>query len=845
VVQNDLPIDPYLPRILQDLGKHRALVLVAEPGAGKTTRVPPAILKSGLLSSVHPDIWMLQPRRLAARTAAERIADENGWSVGNEVGYQVRFESRFGPQTRLRILTEAILNRHMIDDPSLDRVGCVILDEFHERSIHSDLAIALLREIKQSLREDLLIVVMSATLDTEPVSQFLFDAPILRVPGQMYPVDIRYCPIRYPDMAEGISDLVHDEPVDGHTLVFLPGVAEIQQVQNALIRQSPDLSVFALYGSLAFDKQQKAVEKSDRPRIILSTNLAETSLTIEGVRRVIDSGWVRQNWFDPERGLDTLRLQRVSQASARQRAGRAGRTAPGVCVRLWNESEHQRLEALNIPEVQRVDLSSTVLDLHAWGQTDSRSFAWYEPPSQGSLDYAERLLRMLGALDETGRLTDTGRRIRTLPLHPRLGRLLTEARGNRMACSVAAIISEKDFVCRTDREGPAPDSTRLLSDSDVGWRLDWIEEWEKNDRTSDSTRRAVDISALRQVIRVRDQLIRLFGPESTDTKDHGSSLSVQKLVLLAYPDRVCRRRSDPRTGTMVGGSGVRLSPDCSVLQGDFFVAVDARQDDRSRNREAWVRIASRIEPEWLQELFPQSIVQQRELQYDADRDRVVSQVRVKYQDLVIRETTAPEVDPQEAETFLVEELSETWDQVLQSHPALNGLTNRIRFLAYHLPNQGFPTLNKPMVRELLQEAAWGQVSKRSVVERLVEVLRSRLVYPLDRILEQEAPETLCVPSGSRIKLQYFPDPSHPPVLAVRMQELFGLEKTPCLASGRVNVLLHLLGPNFRPVQVTQDLESFWSNTYPQVRKELRAQYPKHSWPEDPRRAEAVRGIKRR
>lgn len=845
MVQDELPIDPYLSRILQDLSNHRALVLVAEPGAGKTTRVPPAILKSGLLSSVHPDLWMLQPRRLAARTAAERIAIDNGWSVGKEVGYQVRFESRVGPQTRLRVLTEAILNRHIIEDPFLQGVGCVVLDEFHERSIHSDLAIALLREIKQSLREDLMVVVMSATLDAEPVSRFLFNAPILHIPGRTYPVEIRYCPLRLSEMAEGISDLVRDEPVDGHTLVFLPGVSEIQQVQETLIRQSPDHSVFVLHGSLPFEQQQKVVEKSDRPRIILSTNLAETSLTIEGVRRVIDSGWVRQSWFDPERGLDALRLLRISQASARQRSGRAGRTGPGFCVRLWSESEHQRMEAFNVPEIQRVDLSSTVLDLHAWGQTDSRCFDWYESPSQDSLDYAERLLQMLGALDEKGRLTDTGRRIRTLPLHPRLGRLLTEACGSRSVCSVAAIISEKDFICRTDQDGPAPRSIRVLSDSDVAWRLDWIEEWERNNRTGDSTRRFVDLSALRQVIRVRDQLMRLVGSGSTDTKNHGSSLSVQKLVLLAYPDRVCRRRSDPRTGTMVGGSGVRLSPDCSVLQGDFFVAVDARQDDRIRNREAWVRIASRIEPEWLQELFPQSIVQERRLEYDSDRDRVVGQVRVKYHDLLIRETSDPEVDPQDAAELLVKVLSETWDQVLESHPVLNGLMNRIRLLAHHLPDQGFPTLNKSMIRELLQEAASGQVSKRSVVERLVGVLRSRLVYPLDRILEQEAPDSLCVPSGSRVKLQYFSDPFQPPVLAVRIQELFGLEKTPSLAGGRVKVLLHLLGPNFRPVQVTQDLESFWSNTYPQVRKELRAQYPKHSWPEDPRRAEAVRGIKRR
>lgn len=844
MVQDKLPIDPYLPEILQGLKDHRVLVLVAEPGAGKTTRVPPAILNSGLLSSVHPDLLMLQPRRLAARTAAERIAMENGWSVGKEVGYQVRFESRVGPQTRLRVLTEAILNRQIIDDPSLEGVGCVVLDEFHERSIHSDLAVALLREIKQSLREDLMIVVMSATLEAEPVSRFLFNAPILRIPGQTFPVEIRYCPLRHPEMARGIADLVCDEPVDGHTLVFLPGVLEIHQVQETLLGQNSDLSVWPLHGSLPFEQQQKVVEKSDKPRIILSTNLAETSLTIPGVKRVIDSGWVRQNWFDPERGLDALRLQRISQASARQRSGRAGRTGPGVCIRLWSEKEHQRLEAFNVPEVHRVDLSSTVLDLHAWGQTDSRSFGWYESPSEGSLDYAERLLRMLGALDDNGRLTDTGKQIRTLPLHPRLGRLLIESSGSRLACSVAAMISEKDFVQRSGRDGPSPDRLQLSSDSDVAWRLQWIDEWEHH-RGNDFICRSIDVSALRQVIRVRDQLLRMMDSRSTRAEDDCASLAVQKLILLAYPDRVCRRRSDPRTGTMVGGAGVRLTTDCTVLRGDYFVAVDARQDDRSRNREVSVRIASRIEPEWLQTMFPQSIVHERTLEYDAIRDRVVGRVRLKYQDLSIQETTDPQVDPEEASEILVQVLWETWDQILQSHSELGGLVNRIRFLAHHLPDQGFPKLDEPMIRELLQEAASGQVSKRSVVERLERTLRGRLLYPLDRILDQEAPETIGVPSGSRIKLQYLSDPAQSPVLAVRMQELFGLEQTPRLAKGRVKVLLHLLGPHFRPVQVTQDLESFWTNTYPQVRKDLRAQYPKHSWPEDPRLAEAVRGVKKR
>ena len=861
-----LPIDAYLPAITDALREHRVLVLVAEPGAGKTTRVPPAILKANLLPASQPRLVMLQPRRLAARAAAERIASENDWTVGgDDVGYQVRFENKLTPRTRLRVVTEAILTNALLDDPSLDGVGCVVLDEFHERSIYSDLAIALLRDVRAALRDDLHVVVMSATLDAGPVATFLGTngktAPIVRVPGRTFPVTIAHRPRGGGYLEDVVANAVADAPDDGHTLVFLPGAAEIQATQRVIADRLPGRLVLPLYGSLPFDEQRRAVAPSKALKIVLATNIAETSLTIDGVRTVIDSGLSRQAAFDPQRGLDALRLGRISLASATQRAGRAGRTAEGRCVRLWSALEEKQMAPFDSPEIARVDLAPTLLELHAWGESDPSTFNFFEPPPPESIAAAERLLVMLGALDREHRLTPLGKRLRGLPVHPRLGRLLIEAATNgrpRLGTATAAILSEKDFVHRRRESRFDIASDRLTASSDVLLRVHALR--------GDAGGLDVDRVQLQQVRRVEEQLrsavaraasrdapsparppaidTRLTAPPGAGPGDDEDAF-VRRLVLLAYPDRVCRRRGQGSAAAMVGGGGVRLSDESAVVSGDYFVAASARQDDRQRQREAIVDIASRIEPAWLEELFPQSITRAPRVRYDESAERVIATKQTRYLDLVLREETDPAPDRSAVAGALAEALLPRVREVIGGDEALSALVARVAFAAAHAPQHPWPTFDDAGWRELLIDAADGKQSLRQVTQALRDAVRHRLVYPLDRLLDELAPESLTVPTGSAIRLAYNSDPRHPPVLAVRLQEMFGLAQTPRVAGGRTPVLLHLLGPNYRPVQVTGDLASFWKNTYAQVRKDLRADYPKHSWPDDPLTAEAIRGAKRR
>ena len=865
-----LPIDAFLPQITAELKRHRALVLVAEPGAGKTTRVPPAIVNGGLIPAGQ-QLVMLQPRRIAARASAERIGEEQDWPVGGEVGYQVRFENRTSARTRLRVVTEAILTRQLLDDPSLEGVGCVVLDEFHERSVHSDLALALLRESRDALRDDLLIVVMSATLDAERVAAFLGPAtPVVRVPGRTFPVDVEYRPLAGADLETGVARALReywngadrDRADAGDVLVFLPGAAEIDFCHRAINAMAAErgVDVRPLHGSLPFEQQRLAVRPSRRPKVVLSTNIAETSLTIDGVKCVIDAGLARVPHYDPQRGLDALTLQRISQASATQRAGRAGRTSAGKCLRLWTALEQKQLDPFDAPEIATIDLASTALDLHAWGENDLAAFGWFEPPPAESRAAADALLRALGAIDDRGGITPLGKRMRALPVHPRLARLLVgaaDAGAARLGATVAALLSEKDFVRREWQDRNAIGSAAMTASSDVAVRLHLFDVAERARFRFGAAGEQVDAVQAQQVARVRDQLLRGTGlqpvsaPGAAQTRVenpcHEDDL-VRRLVLLAYPDRVCRRRAgDPKAGVMVGGTGVRLDAASAVHDGEYFVALDPRHDDRPRfgqsaKREAVVRIASRIDPAWLERSFPQSIHKRRTARYDEDRHRVIVTAETRYLDLLLHSETDPNVPKAEAGRLLAEALAGEWPAMLEASEGLATLVRRVRFAQRHAPAHDWPVLDDPA---LLEEAAAGKQSREQVIGGLAGAIRDRLAYPLDRLVEDLAPETLTVPTGSQVKLQYAADPQQPPVLAVRLQEVFGLTETPRVAGGRRPVLLHLLGPNYRPVQITQDLASFWDNVYARVRKDLRADYPRHSWPDDPRTAPAVRGARRR
>ncbi|WP_428939400.1 ATP-dependent helicase HrpB [Fontivita pretiosa] len=808
-----LPIDEHIPRILGQLRQSRALVVVAEPGAGKTTRIPPAIVKSDLLGPEHPNLVMLQPRRVAARAAAMRIAAENDWHIGQEVGWHVRFDRRLTSRTRLRVLTEGILTRQLIEDPFLQGVGAVVLDEFHERSIHTDLTIALLREVRQTVRPDLMIVVMSATLDAAPVAGFLGDCPIIEVPGRTYPIQIEHVAVASGQplpqrVAEATEHVRWRE--EGNILVFLPGVQEINRTAReiASVADRGRFRVFPLHGSLPPEQQNRALEPCPQRKIILATNIAETSLTIEGVRVVIDSGLARVAGYDPQRGLDRLDLKRISKASARQRAGRAGRTAPGLCIRLYSEKEFHAMPDFELPEIRRVDLAGTVLALHAWGKPDPRSFAWFEAPPEATIASAERLLEMLGAI-ERGKITKLGQQMVSLPVHPRLARLLIAAVEQDMlteGAAVAALLSEKDI---------APDDRVLETQaaSDLFVRLELIE-------------------SNPQVARLRDELIRIGGTITRPAipRHHDREEAMLRLALVGYPDRVCRRRAtDPSAGVMVGGGGVRLAAESVVRQHEFFVALEARQDDRSPTREALVRIASGIQPQWLEEYFPHEIRRERKLVFDAQRRRVVCLSTVSYRDLAIRQERDAPVDPQEAGNILAEVLKPDAAALLWRNDEAATFLARVDLLRRAMPEHDWPTFDPA---QIVSEMCQGRRSVEEV-ERIspLPFLQSRLPYPLKRLLDEHAPETIQVPSGSRIRVQYAA--GQPPVLAVRLQELFGWTDTPRIAAGRVPVVLHLLGPNLRPVQITSDLSSFWKTTYFDVRKDLRVRYPKHSWPEDP------------
>ncbi len=837
----ELPVDAVLPSLVDSLRRRTSVVLRAPTGAGKTTRVPPAVLDAGLAQG--RSIIMLEPRRLAATTAARRMAAERGGKVGDEIGYQIRFDRRIGPQTRIHVVTESILTRVLQDDPFLEHVGVVIFDEFHERNLHSDLGLAMTRRVQREARPDLKIIVMSATIDAAPVAEFL-DCPVVESEGRLHPVTTSYLPFPPSGPVERIAASGVEQVLDktaGDILVFLPGVGEIRRTHQALesLAERRGLAVMDLYGDLPYEQQEAVLRPADRRKLILATNVAETSVTIEGVTGVVDTGLARVLRFDPSVGLDRLEVCRISRSSADQRAGRAGRTAPGVCLRLWTEREHAGLNEREDPEVRRVDLAGPALELRAWGEPDLREFPWFESPPAAALDEADRLLRRLGALDERG-ATELGRCMVRFPVHPRLARMLIEA--HRLghpdrAALAAALLSERDpFVRPRDRRA-ATHST----DSDVLDRLETLEAFDRSNRRGPALGELA-AGAAQIVLRARDQLARTARDVCGRAKSAACDAdeAVLRALLAALPDRVARRRepNSPR-GVLVGGRGVRLWERSAVRNPDLFLCVDIEEQG---GNEALVRQASAIERQWL---APDLVRESVEVEFDESRERAIAVRRTRYDDLVIDESPTDAADPSRLAEALCRAASVRLDRALPlGDDAVAQFLARVRCLGEWLPALSLPEFTDDEMRELLPQLCAG---RRSFAELrsapLVDFLKSALTPAQIAALEREAPERLAVPSGSRILLRY--EVGRPPVLAARIQELFGLVDTPRVAGGRVPVLVHLLAPNMRPQQVTQDLRSFWTNTYPTVRNELRRRYPKHSWPEDPLNAPPERRPARR
>lgn len=851
-----LPIDDVLPEILAALSGGTGLVLRAPTGAGKTTRVPPALLDAG--RGGGRKIIVLEPRRIAARAAARRIAAERGGTLGEEVGYHVRFDRRAGSGTRLLVVTEGIFVQMLQRDPFLEDVGCVIFDEFHERNLGSDLALAMTRRVQLEARDDLAVVVMSATLDPEPIAELLGGCPAIESEGRLHPVEIRY--LEKPDprpivdvTAAGVRRAV--EATEGDLLVFLPGVGEIRRTEKRLEAYARErgLELASLYGDLPADQQDRILKPGSRRKIVLATNVAETSITLEGVTGVVDSGLAREMRSDPSTGLDRLELTRISRASADQRAGRAGRQGPGVCWRLWTAHDDRSLAPRTTPEIRRVDLAAPSLQLLAWGESDLAAFGWFEAPEPAALERALELLRDLGATDRRGRPTELGRAMARLPIHPRLGRLLVAGQQvgeARRAALCAALLSEREIVHRS--AGP-PVSASLTGDSDLLDRALALERFEASGYAETATG-PVHRGRARHVLRVARQLDRLAarlpdagdGDGASDRDGPSREEALLRALLAAYPDRIARRREpgSPR-GVMVGGRGVRLAEESCVREGELFLGHELTES-RGTVREALVRQASRIEVDWLP---PEELTDVVEAVFDPERERVVGRRRLRYRDLVLREEDRDARDAEggstEIERLLVAAAAERLDRALAlDEPAVGSFLARCRSLDRWRPELALPAFEDDDLIALLPHLAAGSRSFADLRRApLLQILQGSLDFEQRSALDREAPERLEVPSGSYVRLRY--EPGQPPVLAVRIQEMFGLRETPAVAGGRVPVLLHLLAPNMRPQQVTHDLASFWSNTYGEVRKELKARYPKHAWPEDPLAARPERRPGRR
>lgn len=848
-----LPVDERLEEVKEALAAQGRLVLSAPTGSGKSTRVAPALLDDPRRDRER--VWLLQPRRVAARALARRIAAERGVELGTEVGYRVRLEKVERADTRLVVATTGAFLAELARDPELAGTSTVVLDEFHERSLDADLALAFARELREDLGLDLEIVAMSATLEVEPLVRFLGGAPQVEARGRQFEVSIEHAGTRPDERVEDSVERAVREwllPQDdrGDALVFLPGAGEIRRVierlEGPLERAGWD--ALPLYGELSAAQQDAVFVDGARPKLIVSTNVAETSLTLPRVTRVIDSGLVRRARFDPDRGLTRLEVERASKASLEQRRGRAGRVAPGRCLRLFSPNEERAYPAREEPEVHRADLSDAVLALAHQG-ANPRRFGWFEAPREEALDGAERLLASVGAID-AGRLTQLGERLARLPVHPRLGALLVS--GDRNGCPVlaataAALLSERDPFERVPphlvETGRAPKP--VPCDSDLVQRVLGLLAFERREPAPAGTPNLRQGPA-RRVLAVRDRLLsgalghrnarRLARDADEDTE------ALERAIASSYLDRLCARREpgSPSARTR-GGGGLELAATSGVVEPQLFVALETART--KAGAEPVVRLASIVERGWLdRDGFTEGV----SVRFDAERERVVEVLESRWCDLVLdQREAAGRGEAADVDAAIGAAARAAPGRALDlAEKETAGWLARVASLRDWCPDLALPALDDTFLGAVAERAVAGHRSFASArKQRALDWLAAELTPTQQRDLDRLAPSHVQVPSGSRIRLAY--EPGRPPVLAARIQELFGLLEAPRIANGEVKVLFHLLAPNHRPQQVTDDLRSFWSNAYHEVRKELRRRYPKHAWPEDPLTAEPERRPKRR
>ena len=845
-----LPIDAVLDEIVAALRNSPSLVLEAPPGAGKTTRVPPALLEAGLAGA--GEVVVLEPRRLAARLSAQRVADERSERLGETVGYQIRFEDVSGPKTRLRYVTEGILARKLLHDPQLRAVSIVVLDEFHERHLQGDVALACLLRLQRTTRPDLKLLVMSATLDAAPIAAHL-GCGVVRSEGRRFAVEVEH--LERPDerrLGDQIAAAVRKLTAPGtlgDTLVFLPGAAEIRHAQEACAELAAhrSLLLLPLHGDLSPAEQDRALMRAGPRKIILATNVAETSITIDGVTAVVDSGLARIAGHSPWTGLPTLTVQKISRASAEQRAGRAGRTAPGRALRLYTRHDHDARPAYLLPEIERLDLAETLLELRAAG-LDPRTLPWLDAPPELSVQTAEALLRKLSAIDERGTITSLGRGCARLPLHPRLSRIVLEAQARGQAeagCAVAAILSERDLRTREAQRDTAP-----TGPSDVLELWDLFREAQRARFAPQRLRElGVDAQSARRIDRARAQLWRALGAVDSVAKP-GAEQALQLAILTGFPDRVAKRRAPGASEILLAAGGTaQLATSSVVREAQLLVAVDVEERIQQQRggqqpgRGALVRLASAIEPEWLLDLFPDSLTDSVELAWEPSRERVEATSRLSFFALTLEESRRlPRMDnateSTRAAALLAGELRSRGLAALLDADELPQLRARVSLVAEHVPEAGLRALTDADLDAALLDLCAGRFSLDELRgEDFAATLLARAGPDALLKLARFAPESLVLPGGRRVRIEY--TLGQAPAAQSRLQDFFGLARGPTVANGRVPLVLHLLAPNGLAQQVTQDLQGFWVRHYPAVRKELMRKYPRHPWPEDGAAAKPV------
>ncbi len=804
----DFPVDQIILQLSAALDSGPAALLVAEPGAGKTTRVPLKLLDAPWLK--NQKIVMLEPRRLAARNAAHRMAETLGEDVGETVGYTVRLERRISARTRIEVVTEGILTRRLQQDPELAGTGLVIFDEFHERSLDADLGLALTLDIQRGLRDDLKILVMSATLDAARVAAHLGDAPAIDAPGRVFPVETRYLDkAQRQTISADALRAVHRalDETDKSILVFLPGEAEIRRTEDALNASGlpRNTVVRPLYGAMSFAEQDAAIRPSPagERKVVLATTIAETSLTIDGIGAVIDTGFKRVPRFDPASGMTALETVRVSLASADQRRGRAGRLGPGIGYRLWPEAETRALKPHDEPEIFVADLAPLVLELAAWGVTEPKALPWLDPPPAAPFAQAQDLLRRLEALDADNKITPMGRQMVRLPLHPRLAHMVVKGK-SALAADLAAMLSERDGLPRD-------------AGTDITSRLSHLRGGAK-DRIRQSAKQIRQIAGI---------------------KDEESDVSAGVLIAYAFPDRIAQRRGGDRRYRLSGGGGAVL-PEHDALVTQDFLAV-ATTDGASGDQKIF--LAAPLSQKEIEEHFKDQIEARDGVFWDSRAKAVSASKSRRLGALVLEEKPSTTADP----TLIADAMTEgVRDMGLASLPWTDGakiLRARAMFLRRLYPEEGWPDLSDEAL--LASLADWltpylAGISRKAHLDRLDmhQIIQSLIPHELARRMDRLAPVRIEVPSGADVRIDY--ETEGDPVLRVRLQEMFGLARTPAIAEGRSPLRIELLSPAGRPLAVTQSLETFWTNGYPSVRSDMRGRYPKHAWPEDPLNAQPVK-----